>query len=442
MRTLVRNGMVYLEDTAVITDVLVENGLIAGIGKVDYAIDDSNVIDATGRYVLPGMIDIHVHIDDTIGKCQLADTWASGSEIAVTNGITALCTFITQQPGRPFKEAVDRALAKAENRSYCDHAFHLSPVSFEKGDWKYLESLLADGFRTFKFYTTYRDAGLYLDYEQLKDAMTRIKDMGAKVLIHCEDDQILSEASVRFSDLANPYNHAMARPVKAEVEAIKRVLGIVEKTKCPSHIVHVSTAEGAKLIGQARQYLPVTCETCPQYLFLNDETLQSENGHRFICSPPLRPEAECADMRQRALKGSFEAYATDHCAFLKTDKDAEKTDYTKVPNGLPGIGALVPLAYELHRDLSALTHHLALNPAKIAGLYPLKGTIRKGADADLVVLELNGKERPVRSSLSDVYETYEGKTTRLMVKQMLLRGETIVKDGVLTNRQRFTGKRV
>jgi dihydropyrimidinase len=442
MKTLIKNGAVCLEDGLKITDVLVVGGQIAEVGKIDYAIADCEVLDAKGLHVLPGLIDIHTHLDDKIGKYQLADTWASGSEIAAINGITTLCTFITQQPGRPLKDAVERALGKAENRTYCDQAFHLTPVSFAKSDWSCIEKLLAEGFKTFKFYTTYREAGLFLEYAELMKAMSRIGEMGAKVLIHCEDDAILSAARSAISDPAKAFSHALSRPPSAEIEGIKRILEIAEKTKCPCHIVHVSTAEGARLIAQARQDLPVTCETGPQYLFLDDEELKEPEGHRYICSPPLRSESNRAEMQALALKGTFDVYATDHCAFLKADKDKSRSDFTKVPNGLAGIGALVPLIHEFLRDLGTLARHLALNPAKIAGLYPQKGVIRKGSDADLVMLGIQSPERPLRSSLADVYESYPGKTTGLSVKRVWLRGETVAENGKLKDPINRMGKRV
>jgi len=442
MKTLIKNGAVYLEDGSQITDVLVVGGQIAEVGKMDYAIDDCEVLDVSGLHVLPGLIDIHTHLDDTIGGCQLADTWASGSEIAAINGITTLCTFITQQQGRSLQESVEKGLEKAAGKAYCDHAFHLTPVSFGKSDWAYIEKLLADGFRTFKFYTTYREAGLFLEYAELKKAMSRIREMGAKVLIHCEDDAILTGAKLKVTDSAKPFSHALSRPPEAEIEGIKRILEIAEKTKCPCHIVHVSTAEGARLIAQYRQDLPVTCETGPQYLFLNDDKLKEPEGHRYICSPPLRAESNRMEMQALALKGAFDLYATDHCAFSKADKDRNRSDFTKVPNGLAGIGVLVPLVHELHRDLRALSRHLALNPAKAVGLYPQKGVIRKGADADLAILHLQGDERPVRSSLSDVYESYPGKTTGLSVKRVWLRGETVAENGRLKDPAKPMGKRI
>lgn len=441
-RTLIRNGTVHLEDRSLVTDVLVEDGLVADIGRYGHEVGDCETIDAKGLHVMPGLIDIHTHLDDTIGGYRLADTWATGSEIAMRNGITTLCGFVTQRPGTTLRESADSAMAGAEGHSHCDYSFHLTPTSFGREDWACIEKLLSDGFRTFKFYTTYRQAGLYLGYDGLGDVMRRLSDMGMATLVHCEDDSTLTEAASKVTDKAGPYGHALSRPAQAELEAIRRVLEITGKTKCRTHIVHVSTPEGAVLIERARHDLPLTCETCPQYLWLSEEKLKEPDGHRFICSPPLRTEEDRAEMRGLALQGAFDAYASDHCAFTRCDKDGNRDDYSKVPNGLPGIGALVPMIHDLHRDPAALARRLALNPARIAGLYPRKGAIRKGSDADLAIFEADGPEEPVRSSLADVYEPYAEKSTRLLAKYVLLRGRLAAKDGESPVGLKHTGKRV
>lgn len=438
-KTLIKNGTVWLEDRALIADVLVQDGLIAEIGTVTCRIDDCEIIDAASLHVLPGFIDIHTHLDDEIGGYRLADDWATGSEMALVNGITTLCGFITQRPGRPLRESAEAALGRAEAGSLCDYAFHLTPVTFGKGDWAYMESLASDGFRTFKFYTTYRQAGLYLGYEDLGIAMQRVSEMGLGVLAHCEDDGLLEQARGKIADRSDPFSHTLSRPAKAEVEAVERVLAMARRTKCRTHIVHVSTAEAAELILRARGEAPITCETCPQYLFLSEDRLRGEEGHRFICSPPFRSEENRRVLCGLGLSGAFDAYATDHCAFSRRDKDEHLADFAKVPNGLPGIGALVPLIWELHGDPGAMALRLALNPAKIAGLYPRKGVIRKGSDADLVILGAECKERVMRSSLSDVYEPYPDKTTRLEASRVLLRGMTVVAGGEITSR--IPGKR-
>lgn len=430
-KTLIKSGNVWLENGPRITDLLLENGLIADVGRIDYRIEGCEVVDAAGLDVLPGLIDIHTHLDDVISGVSLADTWDSGSRIALQNGITTLCGFITQRPGSDFSAAVAEALGKAEAGSYCDYAFHLTPISFEKKDWSYLEHLLADNFHTFKFYTTYRRAGLFMDYRSLQAAMGRIGKMGARVFIHCEDEAVLESAGDNIKDRSIPYHHALSRPPQAEVEAVQRILDLVDRTNCRTHIVHVSTAEAAGIIAKAKQDLPVSCETCPQYLFLSDDKLKEENGHRFICSPPLRREADRRRIWEMARGGLFDAYATDHCAFSRKDKDEHRHDFTAVPNGLPGIGGLVPLMYELHRDLQRLTEHLSLNPAKITGLYPRKGAIRKGADADVVLADIEGRERNIRSSLSDVYDPYDDRKTRFEIRMVFLRGRKVVDEGKL-----------
>lgn len=438
-KTLIKNGTVWLEDRALIADVLVQDGLVAEIGKVDYRIDGCEIVDAAGLHVLPGFIDIHTHLDDEIGGYRLADDWATGSEMALVNGITTLCGFITQHPGRPLRESAEAALGRADAGSLCDYAFHLTPVTFGKGDWAYMESLAADGFRTFKFYTTYRQAGLYMGYGDLGIAMQRVSEMGLGVLVHCEDDGILEQARGKITDRPDPFSHALSRPAKAEAEAVERVLAMARSKRCRTHIVHVSTAEAANLVFRARGDVPITCETCPQYLFLSEDRLKGEEGRRFICSPPLRSEENRRALCGLALSGAFDAYATDHCAFSRRDKDEHNADYAKVPNGLPGIGALVPLIWELHGDPGAMALRLALYPAKVAGLYPGKGAISKGADADLVILGPGVRQKAIRASLSDTYDPYQGMTTGLEVKRVFLRGKTTVVDGKIIARIR--GKR-
>lgn len=426
---MIKNGNVWLENGPKATDLLLENWLIADIGRIDYRIEDCDIIDASRLDILPGLIDIHTHLDDTIGNFQLADTWTSGSEIAILNGITTLCSFITQRPDSSLQAAVERALKKAENRSYSDYSYHLTPLSFERADWAYIEKLMADGFRTFKFYTTYRQAGLFVDYRKLKELMQRLAEMEAGVLVHCEDESILERARDGIINNADPYSHALSRPPEAEIEAVKRVLEIVDRTGGRTHIVHVSAPRSAEYIAEARQDLPVSCETCPQYLFLSEEKLREENGHRFICSPPLRSEEDRKKLYAIAQNKGFDIYATDHCAFWKEDKDRYRQDFRNIPNGLPGIGALVPLIYELHRDLQSLLEHLSSNPAKIAGLYPQKGIIRKGADADLLIINKEGRARNIQPSLSDVYDPYSPRTTQLEVKTVFLRGRKVVDEG-------------
>ncbi len=422
------------EDGARRADVRVAGERIAEVGTLTPE-PGERVIDASGLHVLPGMIDVHVHVDDRIGAYDLADTWPSASEIAVRNGITTLAGFVTQGVAESLAGAVARCLARASGRTYCDVAFHLTPTAWP-WDWSEVEALIGRGFRTFKLYTTYREAGLYTDYGRLREIMARLAGLGGRLLVHCEDDAILAAADATHLDPADARAHAVMRPESAEVVAIRNVVGLAAETLCPTHIVHVSTADGAALVAGARERAPVTCETAPHYLILNETTLAGRNGNRWLCTPPLRQEATRARLDEAVVSGGFDLFATDHCAFAKSDKDARRGDFREVPKGIAGLGGLVPLVFDVlvHRHrlpLSELVRRLSSGPARLLGLYPHKGTIGSGSDADLVILDPAGPERPVVSSLADAYETYPDRTTTLDVRRVLVGGRPVVEDDAL-----------
>jgi len=402
--TVIRGGTVYLEEGPRRADVLVVGEAIAGIGAV--AGGDADVIDATGCAVLPGFIDIHVHADDAIGGIDLADTFLTASEAAVLWGLTTICGFVTQGRGRTLEQALEASLERARRGSYCDYTFHITPAEFGEKDWEAIARLAAGGYRTLKLYTTYREAGLLTPWDEMEWIAARCAALGVGLLVHCEDQDILDAAGG-------------ARPPDAEIAAIEKVAGIAARTGARMHVVHVSTARGAGIV--ARTAGALTCETCPQYLLLDESRLQGPDGHRWHCTPPLRSAAEREAMVELAQRGAFEVIATDHCAFTRVDKDRH------APSGLAGIGALVPASWAVLGRLEDLALRLSTNPARVSGLYPAKGAIRAGSDADLVVLRTDGPKQAVQSSIADAYETFPGMTTTLSVETVLLRGEAIVR---------------
>ena len=442
-RLLVAGGTVWDEQRGQRADVLVEGGTIAAVGALAGQVADAEVVDASGLDVVPGFIDLHVHVDDRIGGVEIADGFPSGSEVAVRNGITTLISFATQGPEESLDATVRRRLAKVDGRSHCDVGFHLTPTVWP-WDWQEVEALIERGFSTFKLYTTYRTAGLYTDYERLEAIMRRLARLDADVLVHCEDDETLARVDPATLDLRDPISHTRLRPEAAEVAAIGRVLEIAGRAGCRLHVVHVSTAEGLALIDAARRRQPVTCETGPHYLLFDDARLAGEDGRGFLCTPPLRPEATRARL-EAAADGSFDLFATDHCPFTRADKLAPRPDIRAVPNGLPGLGALVPLIFELlvathRRPLSELVTRLAANPARVAGLYPRKGVIREGSDADLVVLNPAGPPRPIVATLADCPDPWHGRTTTLGVHRVVRGGELVVHDGRLVSPERCAGR--
>lgn len=436
MAILIRNGFVYMEKTARRADLLITGDKIHTVDEYLTTPPHCQIVDATGLAVLPGFIDFHVHLGGRIGGFDLADDFRGGSQAAISSGITTLLSFITQPPGESLTQALHRGVEQAAGQSHCDFAFHLTPTRFDAGDYEEIRRLADQGWRSYKFYTTYREAGLYLDYQRLASIFDQLAGTPARFLIHAEDEPLLDKLRQHAADPANPLNHARSRPPRSEIEAIRQVLKLVTRTGCPVHFVHVSTPRGAKLVQAARAALPVSAETCPQYLFLDDTSLAGPAGHRFICSPPLRRPRQRKELAKLVLDGFFDLIATDHCAFRCQDKDHAPDDFRQTPNGLPGLGALVPLTYELLAGggqpvLPALIRLLAEGPARRAGLYPLKGVIAPGADADLVLLDVNGPERPVRSSLAPVYDPYEGRRTRLRVARVYRRGQEVCRDGEL-----------
>ena len=435
MNVLIRNGRIWQKDEFVRTDLLIKDGVIERIGPVENGYAGAT-IDAQGLAVLPGLIDMHTHLDDTIGPYVLADDISSGTRCAVENGITSVGTFITETAEIPLTAALARMADKIRDNAYCDVACHVTPTRFDEAGWRNIEDVLACGIRTIKLYTTYRQAGLYTGYDDIERIFAALRGRPLRFLVHCEDDQLLGDAAGRVTDWSKPAAHAASRPPAPEVAAIRAVLECAAAHGTSLHIVHVSTGEGADLIAAARGGQDVTCETGPQYLMLDATWLDRESGHRWICSPPLRSPAMVKEMLARARKGTFDVFASDHCPFLQEDKDAGRGDIRMVANGLPGIGALPHLSYAVLREgkgdpLLRLGTMLSENPARVMGLYPRKGSLQPGADADVVIISEDDDPHPLRSSCAETYEPYPGFLTRLRMHSVLVHGVPVVHDGWL-----------
>ncbi len=424
---LVTGGRVWVEGGPVRADVRVEGGRIAAVGEGLGCPPGGEILDASGLDVLPGCLDFHVHAGDRIGPYELADSWGSASEVAMATGVTTLFGFATQAPGESLSGALERCRRRAAGAA-CEVHFHLTPTGWP-WDWDEVAALVAQGVRTFKLYTTYREAGLYTPYERFAVVMRQLGRLGGRLLVHCEDEGVLA-AAADSGDPSDPFSHTRMRPPEAEEAAIRRIVALAGETGCPTHVVHVSTAAGVRLVAAARaKGVPLTCETAPHYLWLNEERLRGAGGHRFLCTPPLRQEATRQELERLAAAGAVDLFATDHCAFSRQDKDAGG-DLAAVPRGLPGLGALVPLSYELFVvrhgwTPGELAERLAAAPARLAGLYPRKGCLRPGADADLVGLAPASAPRPLRATVADSYDPYAGWTSTLDLR-WVVRGGAVV----------------
>ncbi|MFN7987652.1 MAG: amidohydrolase family protein [Thermoanaerobaculia bacterium] len=443
MRTLVRNGRVASEGRVETTDLLLEDGRVSAVGRRGLGPAD-RVVEAAGCWVLPGLVDFHVHVGDRIGRFELADDYESGTRAAVKNGVTTLCTFVTQGPGESLGAALRRTRARAEGQCHADVAWHLTPTRFESADWAEMEELVGAGYRTFKLYTTYRGAGLFSDQARLEELFHRLGPLGVRFLLHCEDDALLESVDASTLDLSKASAHARLRPEAAEVASVEALLALAARCAVPLHVVHVSTVAAAERIRDARESQDVTSETCPQYLWLDEGWLDRPDGHRWLCSPPLRGGR--ARFRELARGGAFDFFATDHCAFRKVDKDDwDGRDVRTAANGLPGVGGLLHHAWRLWGDdpdraAREVSLRLSKNPAARLGLDGRKGALRPGLDADVVVLDPNGPERPVRGTESDAYDAFPGFTSTLALRHVLVHGEPVVADGALLDAERRRGQ--
>jgi dihydropyrimidinase len=427
MKILVRGGTIYSRGRAAPGDVLIEADTFAAVGDCRGLAAGARIIEAGGCHVLPGLIDLHVHIDDFIGRFRLADTWESGSRAAAAAGITTLGGFITQRPEESLNAAIERAKARASGRAFCDYLWHLTPVRFAEDDWTQILRCLESGWRTFKFYTTYRENGLFTSYGHLGE-------IAARLLVHAEDEDVLARARASGAGPSSAADHVRLRPAEAELRAVERLAEVAAATGAWFHIVHVSTPEAAEVIGRTRVRPQLTCETAPHYLFLDESWLKRFDGHRWLCTPPLRDAARASRLRELARGGAFDTYASDHCAFSVEDKDRGRKDCRSAPMGLAGIGALPRLAFALEeeqaeRAFTEMSLRLAANAARLAGIEDRKGAIVPGLDADLAVFEISKQAEPLSSSGPEIPETYPNFHSPLRLRHLFLRGRQLLRDG-------------
>ena len=431
---IIRNGKILRSGRFVEGCIKVEAGIITRIDTTISEEPGERVIDAENKYVIPGLIDVHTHLDDFIGRYPLSDDFLSGSTVALKNGITTIFTFITETENRSLRERVEEFLQKGR-RSIVNYGFHLTPVRFGVREIDYIRDLIDSGFSSFKFYTTYKNAGIFLSYEEIERIVNLIKRDKTVFLVHCEDESVLEKNYCL--DYQSPLDHALLRPVEAEVTAIEKIIDIAKRTDARFHIVHCSTIEGAKLVETHKKHIEISLETCPQYLLLSDDLLKGADGHRYFCTPPLRSSSNASEM-QRALKsGLFDIVATDHAPFFKKDKDENKNRLRLVPNGLAGLGALPHIIYSIldgdrEERLIFLVRLISENPARIMNLYPKKGVIEEGSDADIVILSEGRDPLQFLPSLSDTYNPYEGFYSKLLFDYVIING-CIVKEGDFVN---------
>jgi dihydropyrimidinase len=440
---LIKGGRVITAADDYVGDVLIEGERISLIGEsLDVAAD--RTIDASGKYVLPGCVDPHTHLDMPFGGTVTIDDFESGQTSAAFGGTTCHVDFCIQGQGQTFAEALDGWHAKADGKTLIDYGFHIAITDLaEGGTLEELASLPEQGVTSYKLFMAYKGA-LQVDDETLFRAMEVAAGSGALVLVHAENGDAIDVLVKQALAAGNtgPRFHALTRPPELEGEATNRAIQLARIAGCPLYVVHVTCKEAVEPIQRARDKgWDVWGETCTQYFLIDQTFLERPDfeGAKYVYSPPAR-DASNHDVLWNAVRtDALSAISTDHCAFLwDGQKTLGRDDFTKIPNGGPGLEDRLKLIHHFgvgggRITLNRMVDLLATRPAKLFGLYPRKGTIAVGSDADVVVFDPRRRETlsAAGSHSKSDYNLYEGTEVVGAPELVLLRGQVLVENGEL-----------
>ncbi|MFB0515465.1 MAG: amidohydrolase family protein [Candidatus Neomarinimicrobiota bacterium] len=432
-RILLRNGKVIHPDRVADEDILIIGERISRLGPNLPADESTIVLDCRDRLIFPGLIDAHTHMGVPIKDGFSLDDFLTGSRAALHGGVTTIIDFTVLNDDQTLHESVLDRHANARE-ALTDYALHCNITRFDEQLISELPDLISQGILSYKVFTTYEEAGMYLTYEQIRSIAQVLADEGGLLMVHAEDNDVLRNAArPLFSKrTAEPIYHALSRPDEAEVRAIEQLGRIADEIRCPIYIVHLSSARGLEC---ARRFEGLLVETCPQYLLLDEEVYHREDGRMFVTSPPLRKIEDLNALWQGLETGAVRTIGTDHCPFMLADKQ-QNIPFQDIPNGMGGVETMFPvlLSQFLERglDLSLLVRLLGSNPAEIFGLAPGKGSLAEASDADLVVVDPTSSSRdwlPDLVSIAD-WNAYAG-FSAIFPEHVFRRGEWVVKNGQL-----------
>jgi dihydropyrimidinase len=443
MRIVIKGGTVLSSTGAVLADVLVDGERIAALStpngiSAEWSAD--RTIDAAGKYVLPGGIDAHTHMEMPFGGTFSADTFATGTTAAAWGGTTTIIDFAVQQKGTTLQSTLDKWHAKAGGNCAVDYAFHMIVSDVNDTTLKEMKTCVDAGVNSFKMFMAYPGVFYATDGEILR-AMNQAADIGGLIMMHAENGIAIDElvAKALAEGRGDPVEHGLTRPPELEGEATSRAITLAKVTGSPLYIVHLSAAHALHAVAQARDTgQNVFAETCPQYLYLSIEDLAKPDfeGAKYVASPPLRTKEHQHAMWQGLRTNDLSVVSTDHCPFCFVEqKELGRGDFSKIPNGMPGVEHRMDL---LHQGVVAGEISLArwveissTTPARMFGLYPRKGTISPGSDADIVIYDPKATQTlSVDTHHMNVdYSAYEGMEITGRVDTVLSRGRVIIDGG-------------
>src|SRR6476660_3046231 len=399
MSILIKGGTVVTATDIYPGDVLIEGEKVSVIGT-SLTMPADRIIDATDKYVLPGGIDVHTHLDMPFGGTTSADDFESGTIAAAHGGTTTIVDFAIQYKGQTLHHALETWMKKAEGKAAIDYGFHTIITDLSDQVEEEMDALVRQGVTSFKLFMAYPGVFM-LDDASIFRALLRTGKNGGTICMHAENGgviDVLVKKALAEGKTASKF-HALTRPARAEAEATHRAIALAEIADVPVYIVHLSAAEALEMVTEARDRgLPAFAETCPQYLFLSYDNYEEPgfDGAKYVMSPPLRPK----DTQDRLWRGlafnDLQAISTDHCPFCMKEKHLGDGDFSKIPNGAPGVETRMSLVYDggVRKGKITMNRFVELtstSPAKIFGMFPKKGTIAPGSDADIVVFDPDKK---------------------------------------------------
>lgn len=444
----IKHGTVVTATEIAAADIYVEHGRVQAIGTLpaEALPADCIEIDAAGKYVMPGGIDAHTHLDMPLGAIRSVDDFESGTIAAAWGGTTTIIDYAAHAKGQPMQQGLDAWRHKAEGKAVIDYGFHMTLPEYTPDTAAGMQAMLAAGVTSFKVFTAY-PGRMMMDDGAIFQVMQHARDLGGLICAHAENGPVI-EALIQQALAAGhtaPLYHARTRPPCTEAEAAHRLLMLAELADAPLYVVHISSADTLRHLREAKQRRPsVYAETCPQYLTLSDAGYAEPllDGAKYVMSPPLRPRHHQDGLWQAMTAGLFDTVGTDHCPFLlRQQKQRNVHNFAEIPNGGPGIETRLGLLYTYgvaanRISLNRFVDLVATRPAKIFGLYPQKGTLAPGSDADIIIIDPE-LETPVSAtthhSQAD-YSLYEGMRLTGMPDVVIARGKILLQDG------RFSGK--
>ncbi|MGW4701194.1 dihydropyrimidinase [Streptomyces sp. NPDC004285] len=437
-RTLIRGGLVVTASDETHADVLIEHGRVVALaapGSQQWTA--GQVIDASQKYVIPGGVDAHTHMELPFGGTFASDTFETGTRAAAWGGTTTIVDFAVQSRGDSLRAGLDAWHEKADGKCAIDYAFHMIMSDVNESTLKEMPKLVQHGVSSFKLFMAYPGV-FYSDDGQILRAMQQAGDTGGLIMMHAENgiaiDVLVEQALARGE--TDPRYHGEVRKALLEAEATHRAIQLARVAGSPLYVVHVSAQEAVAELAAARDLgLPVFGETCPQYLFLSTDNLAEPDfeGAKYVCSTPLRPKEHQAALWRGLRTNDLQVVSTDHCPFCFVgQKELGRGDFSKIPNGLPGVENRMDLLHQAvvdgHISRRRWIEIACASPARMFGLYPQKGTIAPGTDADIVIYDPHATQTLSAEThhMNVDYSAYEGKTVTGQVETVLSRGEVIV----------------